>query len=59
MSADALDDADPCDQTEFVLHDKQWRAFTARLAEPPQPNPRLRRLFTTKALWEREHEEKK
>jgi uncharacterized protein (DUF1778 family) len=33
------------DQTQFVLGDKQWKAFLAALDRPPKDKPRLRRLF--------------
>ncbi len=34
------------DQTQFVLGEKQWKAFMAALDRPPKDKPRLRRLFT-------------
>jgi uncharacterized protein (DUF1778 family) len=41
------------DQRYFVLDDKAFKAFTEALDKPPADNPRLRRLLTTKAPWDK------
>ena len=50
-----------CREAESVLLDRRFfgldaeafRAFTAELDKPPASNPRLRRLLTEKAPWDR------
>jgi len=39
------------DQVFFSLEDAKFRAFTAMLDAPVQPNPRLDRLLAVKAPW--------
>jgi uncharacterized protein (DUF1778 family) len=41
------------DQRLFVLDDKAYAQFTAALDQPPTENRRLRRLLTTKAVWDK------
>ncbi len=41
------------DQRLFQLDDQAYRRFTAALDSPPAENPRLRRLLSTQAPWER------
>jgi len=41
------------DQRLFTLDDKAFQQFTAALDRSPADNPRLRRLLSTKAPWER------
>lgn len=40
------------DQVFFGLDDARFRAFTAMLDAPVQPNPGLERLLAVKAPWE-------
>ena len=46
-------DAVLLDRRFFVLDEKAYRRFIAALDKPPADNPRLRRLLTTKAPWDR------
>src|SRR5947207_8625991 len=46
-------DAVLLDRRLFLLDDRAYRRFIAALDRPPTDNPRLRRLLTTKAPWER------
>ncbi len=39
------------DQVFFSLEDAKFRAFTAMLEAPVQPNPGLERLLAVKAPW--------
>jgi uncharacterized protein (DUF1778 family) len=39
------------DQVFFSLEDAKFRAFTAMLDAPVQPNPGLERLLAVKAPW--------
>lgn len=39
------------DRRYFVLSDAEFRRFTAMLDKPPASNPRLERLLSTKAPW--------
>jgi uncharacterized protein (DUF1778 family) len=41
------------DRTFFHLDQKTYKQFTAALDQPPAENPRLRRLLSTRAPWER------
>ena len=41
------------DQRYFALDAETFKAFTDALDAAPADNPRLRRLLTTKAPWER------
>ena len=41
------------DRRFFHLDEKTYKRFTAALDKPPAENPRLRRLLTSKAPWER------
>ena len=41
------------DRRYFALDEQAFEEFTAMLDEPPAANPRLRRLLTEKAPWER------
>ncbi len=41
------------DRRYFVLGAEDFAAFTAVLDQPPAANPRLRRLLTEKAPWDR------
>lgn len=41
------------DQRFFVQDQKAFEHFTNALEKPPSDNPRLRRLLSTKAPWER------
>jgi uncharacterized protein (DUF1778 family) len=41
------------DRRFFLLGEKAYRRFTDALDKPPADNPRLRRLLTTKAPWEK------
>lgn len=41
------------DRRFFLLDDKAAKRFTAALDKPPANNPKLRRLLTSKAPWER------
>jgi uncharacterized protein (DUF1778 family) len=40
------------DQRRFSLNADQWIAFVAALDRPPQPKPRLRRLFAVPSVLE-------
>jgi len=42
---------DQIDQVFFRLDDARFRAFTAMLDAPLQPNPGLKRLLAVKAPW--------
>lgn len=42
---------DLIDQVFFRLDDARFRAFTAMLDAPVQPNPGLERLLAVKAPW--------
>ena len=46
-------DAVLLDRRFFVLDEKAHRRFIAALDKPPADNPRLRRLLTSKAPWDR------
>jgi uncharacterized protein (DUF1778 family) len=46
-------DAVLLDRRFFLLDEKTYRRFVAALDKPPSDNPRLRRLLTTKAPWDR------
>ena len=41
------------DRRFFHLDERTYKRFTAALDKPPADNPRLRRLLTSKAPWER------
>ncbi len=41
------------DRRYFALDAETFEAFTAMLDSPPATNPRLRRLLTEKAPWDR------
>ncbi len=41
------------DRRYFELSDADFKRFTAMLDKPPAPNPRLIRLLTTKAPWDK------
>jgi uncharacterized protein (DUF1778 family) len=41
------------DRRYFALDADRFKEFTAMLDEPPAGNPRLRRLLSEKAPWER------
>jgi len=41
------------DRRFVLLDEKTYRRFTAALDKPPAENPRLRRLLTSGAPWER------
>ncbi len=41
------------DRRYFALDEQAFREFAAMLDEPPAANPRLRRLLTEKAPWDR------
>ena len=41
------------DQRLFMLDEKAYKRFTAALDKPAAENSRLRRLFETRAAWER------
>jgi uncharacterized protein (DUF1778 family) len=40
------------DRRVFQLDDKDWEAFKAALAAPPNTNPKLGKLLARKAAWE-------
>jgi uncharacterized protein (DUF1778 family) len=40
------------DRREFLLDEKQWRAFLAALDAPPKPRPRLEQLLKTPSVFE-------
>ncbi|MDD5494099.1 MAG: DUF1778 domain-containing protein [Dehalococcoidia bacterium] len=42
------------DRRLFLLNDEQWDAFMAALDAPPQPMPRLERLFKEPSALEKE-----
>ncbi len=46
-------DAVLLDRRLFVLDDNAYKRFIAALDKSPTDNPRLRRLLTSKAPWER------
>ena len=46
-------DAVLLDRRFFLLDEKAYKRFTAALDKPPAGNPKLRRLLTSKAPWER------
>lgn len=46
-------DAVLLDRRFFLLDEKAYRRFVAALDQAPADNPRLRRLLTSKAPWER------
>lgn len=41
------------DQRLFLLDEQRFKQFTAALDKRPSDNPRLNRLLTTKAPWDR------
>jgi uncharacterized protein (DUF1778 family) len=41
------------DQTVFALTPRKWKAFIEALDRPPQPKPRLKKLFAEKTILER------
>jgi uncharacterized protein (DUF1778 family) len=41
------------DRRYFSLSEDAFKRFTTMLDKPPESNPKLRRLFQTKAPWER------
>ena len=41
------------DRRLFLLDEKAFKRFAAALDRPPADNPKLRRLLTAKAPWER------
>jgi uncharacterized protein (DUF1778 family) len=41
------------DQRLFLLDEATFKKFVAALDKPPKGNPRLRRLLSTKAPWEK------
>jgi uncharacterized protein (DUF1778 family) len=41
------------DQRLFSLNSKQFEKFLRVLDQPPEPNPRLRRLLSSKSPWEK------
>jgi uncharacterized protein (DUF1778 family) len=41
------------DRRYFALSEEAFKRFTAILDKPPASNPKLRRLFQTKAPWDR------
>ena len=47
------DTATLLDQRSFLLGEKAFEQFTRALDKSPATNPRLHRLLTTKAPWER------
>lgn len=40
------------DRREFLLDEKQWRAFLAALDARPKPRPRLEQLLKTPSVFE-------
>ena len=46
-------DAVLLDRRIFPLDEKTYKRFVATLDKPPADNPKLRRLLTSKAPWER------
>jgi uncharacterized protein (DUF1778 family) len=44
---------DPADQTEFVLSNEQWQAFTAALDQPARHLPKLEKLLRKPSILER------
>jgi uncharacterized protein (DUF1778 family) len=46
-------DAVLLDRRFFLLDEQAYRRFTDALDRPPAANPRLRRLLTTRAPWEK------
>jgi uncharacterized protein (DUF1778 family) len=40
------------DQTTFKVSPSQWKSFTEALDRPPQPKPRLKKLFEEKTVLE-------
>jgi uncharacterized protein (DUF1778 family) len=46
-------DAVLLDRRFFLLDEKTYRRFVTVLDKPPSDNSRLRRLLTTKPLWDR------
>lgn len=41
------------DQQLFTLDERQYQAFIDLLDNPPKPNAELKKLFATRAPWER------
>jgi uncharacterized protein (DUF1778 family) len=41
-----------CDRRVFVLDEERWAKFMDALDNPPEDNPRLRRLLARKPAWE-------
>jgi uncharacterized protein (DUF1778 family) len=41
------------DQTRFALSEKQWKAFTHALDQPPRHLPRLKKLLRERSVLER------
>jgi uncharacterized protein (DUF1778 family) len=41
------------DQVQFVLSDKQWKAFSEALERPARVRPRLGKLLTESSILER------
>lgn len=50
------DSVDPLDQTVFQLDDEQMQKFLAILAEPPIAKPKLAKLLSVTAPWEKPKE---
>ena len=46
-------DAVLLDRRLFLLDDKSYQRFVAALDKSPAENPRLRRLLTSKAAWDK------
>jgi uncharacterized protein (DUF1778 family) len=46
-------DAILLDRRIFSLDEKAYKRFTAALDKPPADNPKLRRLLSSRAPWER------
>jgi uncharacterized protein (DUF1778 family) len=46
-------DAVLIDRRFFPLDEKAYKRFAAALDKPPADNPKLRRLLSSKARWER------
>jgi uncharacterized protein (DUF1778 family) len=50
---EASKEQDPADQTEFVLSEEQWRAFTEALDRPARHLPELEKLLREPSILER------
>jgi uncharacterized protein (DUF1778 family) len=53
LDMDAPQEEDQADQTQFVLSDEQWQAFTEALDRPARHLPQLEKLLREPSILER------